>query len=156
MSVIFQLFKATDLQMLTLEQLAMLKITIRDALHTPANISQQIQNRAYEVFRQLKGRDPRPGQPAQSKPILLQLFSEQELQTLDPKEFDILEMAISCEVANAYESLEAIKALAHNKFRELTQQQAVTTGLRPNDPDSSYSPFNPASKLYPIYNPPPP
>jgi hypothetical protein len=143
--------------MLTLEQLAILKMTIRDALHTPATIPQQLRNRAYEVFRQLKGRDPLPGQPDPSKPILIQLFSEQELQALDPKQFDILEMAISCEAANAYESLEAIQALAHNKFQELTQQPGTAAGgLRPNDPDSLYSPFNPTSKLYPIYNPPRP
>jgi hypothetical protein len=142
--------------MLTLEQLAILKMTIRDALHTPTNIPRRLQDRAYEVFRQLKGRDPLPGQPDPSKPILMQLFSEQDLQALDPKQFDILEMAISCEAANAYESLEAIKTLAHNKFQELTRPIGTATGPRPNDPDSLYSPFNPASKLYPIYNPPQP
>src|SRR4029453_6459565 len=117
MSVIFQLFRAADLNGLTLEHLEILKMTIRDALKTPANVPDQVKDRAHGVFRQLKGRDPEPIQPVPLSPILSQLFSEADLQDLSPKEFDILEMAISCEVANSYESLQVILERASDKFQ---------------------------------------
>ena len=156
MSVIFQLFRAADLKDLTLEQLEVLKMTIRDALKIPANIPDQVKDRAHDVFRQLKGRDPAPVQPVPSLPILSQLFSEADLQDLSPKEFDILAMAISCEVANSYESLKAIQEHAYNMFQELTKTPAIPLGQRPQDPDSPYSPFNQGSALYRILHPAPP
>jgi hypothetical protein len=58
-------------------------------------------------------------------------------------------MAISCEVThfNGYVHLLEVKEQV---------DQTLLAGVRAPNPDTLYSPLNPASPLYGLYNPPPP
>jgi hypothetical protein len=137
MSVIFQLFSAEDLRDLTPVQLESIKNAIRDALQNPPRVPDQVKGRIYEVFRQLTSKLPSnpPVSPDPSSPILYQLLSEEDLRLLDHKQLDILKMAISCEMANSFYALWAIKDSVHAVFHQFR-------GQPPQGPDASYAPFS--------------
>jgi hypothetical protein len=171
MSIIFQLFHADDLQILTPENLLKLKLVIRQQVsshsealgpslstileippNTPPQLADALRKRVHEVFQQLTGRPPRnPSIPlAPSRSIPEQLFEPDELDALGEQGRTILEWAISCEVADfvRYNTLEAIKDYVYAEFSKF----AEIAGQRPKGPDTKYSPFNQSSPLYRLHN----
>jgi len=176
MTVIFQLFRAEDLQRLSLEQLAELRATVVTALglHTnppcrtaenhpalplgasadttlPANAPEGVivalKQRFDEVSQQLKS-PPADLSPFNFDALKRRHFNESDSNEKD-KETLILQWAISCEVNNFkfYDQLLRAREVAYQKFYEWTEQ-------RPKDPDSPYSPFNPSHPLYTLFPPP--
>lgn len=175
MSIIFQLFRADYLSQLDATALDVLKQavtrhfradefvdttrnTILETALVDLGLVEQaiahIQNRAREVFRQLQPQSPPPtvlpGPFNLTQPLFPQLFSTGDLNRLPSHQRDILEMAISCEVThfNGYVYLLTIKERADSLV------MGSRPGMpRPTNPDTVYSPFNPDSPLYTLYNP---
>jgi hypothetical protein len=176
MTVIFQLFRAEDLQRLSLYQLEQLRDTITDALGLKTNMTCQtadgkpalplavtddtqsppgarpevinaLKQRFDEVSQQIK-LAPTDSSSFDFETLIKQHFNEKD--TLEKeKESMILQWAISCEVNNFkfYDQLLRARERAYQKFYEWT-------GQRPKDPDSPYSPFNPLHPLYYTFPPP--
>jgi len=156
MPILFQLFRAADLQVLSAAELITLRKFIKEAQERPQSVPEEIKQRAYDVFRQLTSptepiHAPQPPPPGQ--PIINQLFSAADLAKLDMQQRYILDMAINCEVLYSFKSLEAIQQLADAKFGEL---MAPRFGVpqAPKGPDSEYAPFNPMSHLHGKYETP--
>jgi hypothetical protein len=168
MSIIFQLFSAKDLKDLDESQLRILRetvnvyfnpyldITLNTTLKHPARVTPEIiaaiWNRTREVVSQLRPGATLPADPPgvnPSQPLFRQILTAQPLQSLNltSRESDILEMAISCEVAhvNYYHHLQDVKDRVYETFDFLT-------GQRPQDPDTFYSPFNLNSPLNYLVN----
>jgi hypothetical protein len=176
MSIIFQLFRADYLNQLDPNALNTLKQTAKQAfdraqfvdttrnttLRASPLIEQRvidqvlanIQERARAVFQQLQPQPPPPNVPPGplnlALPLFPQLFSPGDLSRLSPHQLDILEMAISCEVTNfnGYVHLLTVKEQV-----DQTMMPLLPKGLRPPNPDTIYSPLNPANPLYALYNP---
>jgi len=176
MTVIFQLFRAEDLQKLSLEQLTELKTTVAEALGLKANppcrtaggapalplgasddttlpwdappwVIIALKQRFDEVSQQLKA-PPADLSPFNFDALTRRHFNEPN-RNEKAKEIEILKWAISCEVNNFkfYDQLRRAREVAYQRFYEWTKQ-------RPKDPDSPYSPFNPFHPLYNLFPPP--
>lgn len=81
-----------------------------------------------------------PGEIANLRePLYPQVFQPVFFNLLNDEQKRILEMAISCEVANVnyYEHLKKLRDIAYSTFRLLMNN------ISPRDPDTYYSPFNP-------------
>jgi hypothetical protein len=180
MSIIFQLFRSDYLDQLGENALNTLKQTVRQyfkvnefvdttrntTLKTSPLIDQMvvdqavanIQERARMVFQQLHPQPPPPnvlpGRFNLSQPLYPQLFDAGDLNRLTPHQRDILEMAISCEVThfNGYVHLLEVR----EQVDKTVIPRPLGPGILPPAPDTLYSPFNPGSPLYTLYNPPPP
>ena len=169
MTVIFQLFCADDLQKLTLDDLKELRSIVRENLEesktirdennnlvlplatvdnlqlpedAPAQVTEALQQRFYEVSQQLKASQPISSQFEFQK--FLDRHLNQDQETKD-KEQMILEWATSCEVNNFqfYERLLRARKKAYEFF------SSKTGGQDPQGPDSLYSPFY---QEHPLYN----
>ena len=127
MSVIFQLFCSDDLKGLAPAQLEALKLTDNHALNADQDVLDSVKDRAYEVFRQVAQRDPTPQSIATdaSRGMLLQFFSETDLQGLSAQDLDILKMAIACEITHSPAALRVVQAKAYALFTMYTQRQPV-------------------------------
>jgi len=91
-----------------------------------------------------------PGEIANLQgPLYPQIFQPVFFNMLNDEQKRILEMAISCEVANInyYEHLKKVRELAYRTFRLLMND------ISPRDPDTYYSPFNPEGPFSNIVKP---
>jgi len=177
MSLIFQLFRADYLAQLDPAALAALRqyvrqnfdvkqfvdVTRNTTLRTSQLVNQmvidqvieKIRQRAREVFQQLESQPPAPniapGPFTLAQPLFGQLFSAGDLNRLTSRQQDILETAITCEIANfnSYVYLLTVK-----NAMDAIAMRYHPTGARPSNADTAYSPFNPGSPLYALYNNP--
>jgi hypothetical protein len=157
MSVVFQLFRASDLAQLTEPQLEELKKTVGLALNEPAVLA-HLRERADEVFQQLAKKAPTQrtvsalpttlsaGSSLQelreglSAARLSQLYNIEDLRELDRNNThrDILRMAIDCEVVHSQEVLLAIKTQIHQKFSSFFSSYKEVVSAKGHD--RQYSP----------------
>ena len=166
MSIVSQLFCAADLKQLDENQLRTLRdtvkahfnptldITLNTIVKNPARMTsaviRKIQDQARQVFVDLKARQPSPFPDALNLalPLFPQLFAPVDLQDFTAREREIMEIAISCEVANFnfYDHLQTVKERAYETF-------ILLTGNGPAGPNTYYSPFNLNSPQHSLLNP---
>jgi hypothetical protein len=133
MSVIFQLYRAEDLQNLG-AQLEDFKREVGRIMNTTPVVLEHARDRANTVFAQLTPQaNPQPSLPPND--VLSQLFTPAQIERLDDQQRDILRMAISCHLAHIDEAIEAIRTEADQVFRRLTN------GMNPQGADIPYTHF---------------
>jgi hypothetical protein len=165
MSILSQLFSPADLQRLDESKLAILRATIRGlfnpSLDTTRNTTVNNRDRVTQPFidailerarnacQQLGLDLPINTGPFEfSRPLFLQLFNAENLDTIPPFKREILETTISCEVINFnfYDHLLTIQEVAYETY-------SILTGQGPGGPTTFYSPFNLNSPMHSILNP---
>ena len=140
MAIIFQLFRAEDLDRLTPTQLNRLRVAVVQAMEDSSNLP-SVQTRATTVFQQLRALNSnQPASPAEpSRTLLFQFFSPADLALLSAQQREILEWAIVCEVTHSRLALEAIRDKVYPLYESFVGGPPFNlTPANPTRSDTSY------------------